>query len=161
MWPLAPAGFPGGGGEFVCEAARLGLVGSRRMRRRVLCGCWARLAFPRAREKKRKKAFGYLRVLLANNCCLPCPPERGLLAAPAWRPRRASMVSGPGAGSNAWLSRMLLLVLAVASFPVATSNTPLTCLRMLAGPAHVPDHEKPSATIGSPDPPSLKDGKPR
>ena len=22
------------------------------MRRRVLCGCWARLAFPRAREKK-------------------------------------------------------------------------------------------------------------
>ena len=43
------------------------------MRRRVLCGCWARLAFPRAREKKRKKAFGYLRVLLANNCCLPCP----------------------------------------------------------------------------------------
>ena len=26
-----------------------------------------------------------------------------------------------------------------ASFPVATSNTPLTCLRMLAGPAHVPD----------------------
>ena len=25
---------------------------SGRMRRRVLCGCWARLAFPRAREKK-------------------------------------------------------------------------------------------------------------
>ena len=25
------------------------------MRRRVLCGCWARLAFPRAREKKKKK----------------------------------------------------------------------------------------------------------
>ena len=40
------------GGEFVCEAARLGLGGSRRMRRRVLCGCWARLAFLRAREKK-------------------------------------------------------------------------------------------------------------
>ena len=40
------------GGEFVSEAARLGLGGSRRMRRRVLCGCWARLAFPRAREKK-------------------------------------------------------------------------------------------------------------
>ena len=39
-------------GEFVCEAARLGLGGSRRMRRRVLCGCWARLAFLRAREKK-------------------------------------------------------------------------------------------------------------
>ena len=45
------------------------------MRRCVLCGRWARLAFPRAREKKRKKAFGYLRVLLANNCCLPCPPS--------------------------------------------------------------------------------------
>ena len=25
------------------------------MRRRVLCGCWARLAFPRAREKKKEK----------------------------------------------------------------------------------------------------------
>ena len=69
------------GGEIVCEAARLGLGGgSRRMRRRVLCGCWARLAFLRAREKKRKKAFGYLRVLLANNCCLPAP-DRGLLGA--------------------------------------------------------------------------------
>ena len=39
-------------GEFVCEAARLGWGGCGRMRRRVLCGCWARLAFPRAREKK-------------------------------------------------------------------------------------------------------------
>ena len=26
------------------------------MRRRVLCGCWARLAFPRAREKKKEKS---------------------------------------------------------------------------------------------------------
>ena len=40
------------GGEFVCEAARLGLGGCGRMRRRVLCGGWARLAFLRAREKK-------------------------------------------------------------------------------------------------------------
>ena len=40
------------GGEFVSEAARLGLGGCGRMRRRVLCGCWARLAFLRAREKK-------------------------------------------------------------------------------------------------------------
>ena len=40
------------------------------MRRRVLCGCWARLAFLRAREKKRKKAiqsFSHsVRVLLAK-----------------------------------------------------------------------------------------------
>ena len=52
------------------------------MRRCVLGGCWARLAFPRAREKKRKKV---LQIIAA------CPaPERGLPAAPAWRPRRAS-----------------------------------------------------------------------
>ena len=66
------------------------------MRRRVLCGRWARLAFLRAREKKRKKAFGYLRVLLANNCCLPCPPTEDC-SAPEWIPRRASMVSGGAA----------------------------------------------------------------
>ena len=68
------------------------------------------------------------------------------------------MVSGPGAGSDACLSRVMLLVAAV-SFPVATPNAPLTSSRMLAGPVHVPDDKKPSATIGSPDPPSLKDGK--
>ena len=69
------------------------------------------------------------------------------------------MVSGPGAGSDACLSRVMLLVAAV-SFPVAvaTPNAPLTSSRMLAGPVHVPDDKKPSATIGSPGPPSLKDG---
>ena len=58
------------------------------MRRCVLCGRWARLAFPRAREKKRKKAIGNLRVLLANNCCLPCPR--------AGTVRRPSMETTPG-----------------------------------------------------------------
>ena len=40
------------------------------MRQRVLCGCWARLAFPRgAREKKEKESNAFIhsfRVLLAK-----------------------------------------------------------------------------------------------
>ena len=48
------------GGEFVCEAARLGLGGGgRRMRGRVLCGCWARLAFPRARDRRANRFLRY------------------------------------------------------------------------------------------------------
>ena len=99
MWPLAPAGFPGGGGgEFVCEAARLGLGGgSGRMRRRVLCGCWARLAFPRAREKK---ALVVVVAKIEAACQIELLPACPWLTAgrrPEWRPRRASMVSGGAA----------------------------------------------------------------
>ena len=66
------------------------------------------------------------------------------------------MVSGPGAGSDACLSRVMLLVTA-ASFPVATPNAPLTFLRMLAGLPNNPSPQEPSAMDTSTDPPSLKD----
>ena len=61
------------GGEFVCEAARLGLGVCGRMRRRVLCGCWARLAFPRAREKKSSSSHigKPERALHNNRACGP------------------------------------------------------------------------------------------
>ena len=58
------------------------------MRRCVLCGRWARLAFPRAREKKALVVVAQLAKIVQacqSNSCLPAP-ERGLLAAPAWRP---------------------------------------------------------------------------
>ena len=60
--------------------------------------------------------------------CLPAPSSEdcsppGTHPSPLARP--PSMVSGPGAGSDAWLSRMMLLATA-ASFPVATPNAPLT-----------------------------------
>ena len=72
------------------------------MRRCVLCGRWARLAFPRAREKKKKKAIGnsftplhsqkycspraLLLPVTAECCCWCCcsPPSRGRIC-----PRRA------------------------------------------------------------------------
>ena len=66
------------------------------MRRRVLCGCWARLAFPRAREKKA------VVVTLANRRglrieLLPACPRSRTARRPEWIPRRASMVSGGAA----------------------------------------------------------------
>ena len=71
-------------GEFVCEAARLGLEGSRRMRRRVLCGCWARLAFPEGSGgKKEKKQFSH--SVVQSECCSQkyCSPRALLLLLPA------------------------------------------------------------------------------
>ena len=67
----------------MCEAARLGLGGgSRRMRRRVLCGCWARLAFLRAAREKKALVVVVAKIEAAcqSNPCLPAP-DRGLLGA--------------------------------------------------------------------------------
>ena len=52
------------------------------MRRRVLCGCWARLAFPRAREKKALVVVVIAKTDEAcqSNSCPPAP-DRGLLGA--------------------------------------------------------------------------------
>jgi hypothetical protein len=51
------------------------------MRRCVLCGCWARLAFPRAREKKSSSShIGKIDEACESNSCPPAP-DRGLLGA--------------------------------------------------------------------------------
>ena len=87
------------------------------MRRRVLYGRWARLAFPGAREKKRKRKSGQPtntpRVLLANSCCLPCPRAR-TVRRPSTETTPGKHGEWPGAGSDAWLSRMMLLVAAAS-----------------------------------------------
>ena len=44
------------------------------MRRRVLCGCWARLAFLRAREKKALVVVvAKIERPVKSNSCLPAP----------------------------------------------------------------------------------------
>ena len=51
------------------------------MRRRVLCGCWARLAFLRAREKKALVVvIAKIDEACQSNSCPPAP-GRGLLGA--------------------------------------------------------------------------------
>ena len=87
------------GGEFVCEAARLGLGGGRRrMRRRVLCGCWARLAFPRAREKKSSSShIGKIDEACQSNSCPPAP-DRRLVGAGMNTPDRGGIGEWPRRG---------------------------------------------------------------
>ena len=47
------------------------------MRRRVLCGCWARLAFLRAREKKALVVVvAKIERPVKSNSCLPAPDRR-------------------------------------------------------------------------------------
>ena len=67
------------------------------MRRRVLCGCWARLAFLRAREKKAlvvvvAKIEAACQIELLSAC-----PRATAHRCPEWIPRRANMVSGGAA----------------------------------------------------------------
>ena len=101
------------------EAARLGLGGSRRMRRRVLCGCWARLAFLRAREGKKgiSSSSRQNRAGLQKNTSPPCLPIDG------WSP--PSMETTPGkhgrcrrrAGERAMRGCQRMLLVTAASFP--------------------------------------------
>ena len=67
------------------------------MRRRVLCGCWARLAFLRAREEK---ALVVVVAKIEAACqieLLPACPRSTAHRCPEWIPRRANMVSGGAA----------------------------------------------------------------
>ena len=56
------------------------------MQRCVLCGCWARLAFPRAREKKALVVvvaqLAKIEAGCESNSCLPCPPDATPLSPP-------------------------------------------------------------------------------
>jgi hypothetical protein len=92
-----------------------------------------------------------------SNSCLPAP-DRRLVGAGMNTPDRGSIGewSRPAPGAMHGCQRMLLAT--AASFPVATSNTPLTCLRMLAGLSDNPSPQEPSAMDTSMDPPSGKDG---
>ena len=66
------------------------------MRRRVLCGCWARLAFLGAQEKKKALCQALVVVVAKtdeackSNSCLPAP-DRRLVGAGMSSPDRGSI----------------------------------------------------------------------
>ena len=71
------------------------------MRRRVLCGRWARLAFP---EKKKAVVVAWAnRRGRQKNSCLPCPARRLLFAA---RRYRRETVPGAGEASGGYFANL-------------------------------------------------------
>ena len=62
-----------------------------------MCGCWARLAFPRAREKKSISSSNRQNRRGLSIELLPACPRSRTARRPEWIPRRASMVSGGAA----------------------------------------------------------------
>ena len=83
MWPLGPAGFPGGGGEaFVSEAARLGLGGGGANEAARLVWLLGPAGFPEGSGEKRKKKQ-FIHSVIQSECCSQkyCSPRALLLVA--------------------------------------------------------------------------------
>ena len=80
VFPSRPIKLPhSGGGEEKIAISPLGgwSQSGGEMRRCVLCGRWARLAFPRAREKKSSSShIGKIDEACQSNSCLPAPDRR-------------------------------------------------------------------------------------
>ena len=89
------------------------------MRRRVLCGCWARLAFLRAREKKGiSSSSRQNRAGRKSNSSLPCPPSTAARRGDLSSPVRGALFATPDVTFRDGLAER-------SSNPVSTSSNSL------------------------------------